>query len=61
MKMIKICGESINVPLKIIFEQSLKEKEFSELRKKTNIVPVDKKGVKNLIKHYRPVSLLFFK
>ena len=56
--MIKICGESITVPLKIIFEQSLKEKKFPELWKKANIVTVHKKEDKNLIKNYRPVSLL---
>ena len=31
IKMIKICGESITVPLTIIFEQSLKEKKFLEV------------------------------
>ena len=48
--MIKICGESITVPLKIIFEQSLKENKFPEVWKKANIVPVHKKEDKNLIK-----------
>ena len=58
IKMIKICGESITVPLKIIFEQSLKERKFPELWKKANIIPAHKKEDKNLIKNYRPVSLL---
>ena len=58
IKMIKICGESITVPLKIIFEQSLKESKLPELWKKANIVPVHKKEDKNVIKNYRPVSLL---
>ena len=48
--MIKICGESITVPLKIIFEQLLKEKKFPEVWEKANIVPVHKKEDKNLIK-----------
>ena len=56
--MIKICGESITAPLKIIFEQLLKEKKFPEVWKKANIVPVQKKEDKNLIKNYCPVSLL---
>ena len=56
--MIKICGESITVPLKIIFEQSLKKKKFPEVWKKTNIVPVHKKEDKNLIKNNFRVSLL---
>ena len=48
--MIKICGESITVPLKIIFEQLLKEKKFPEVWEKASIVPVHKKEDKNLIK-----------
>ena len=30
IKMIKICGESITVPLKIVFEPSLNKRKFSE-------------------------------
>ena len=56
--MIKIYVESITVSLKIIFEQSLKNSKFSELWKKANIVPVHKKEGNNLMKNYRPVSLL---
>ena len=44
--MIKIWGESITVPLKIIFEQSLKEKKFLEVWKKANVVSVHKKKAK---------------
>ena len=56
--MIKISGESITVPLKIVSEQLLKENKFLELWKKANIVPVHKKEEKNLIKNYCPVSFL---
>ena len=48
--MIKNCGESITVPLKIISEKSLKENKFPEAWKKADIVPVNKKEDKNLIK-----------
>ena len=58
IKRIKICGESITVLLKIIFEQSLKERKFPELWKKANIVPVHKQEDKRLIKNYCPVNLL---
>ena len=58
IKMIKICGESITVLLKIISEQSLKEKKFLEVWKKANILPVHKKEDKNLIKNYCLVNLL---
>ena len=56
--MINICGEAITVPLKIILEQSLIERKFPELWKKADIVPVNKKEDKNLIKNFCPVSLL---
>ena len=46
IKMVKICGESITVPLKITFEQSLKKRKFPELWKKANIVIVNKKRTK---------------
>ena len=47
--MIKICGESLTVALRIIFEQSLKEVRFPEIFKKANVVPVHKKKDKNLL------------
>ena len=56
--MIKICSESLTVPLRIIFEQSLKEGQFPRTWKKANIVAVREIEDKNLLKNYRPVSLL---
>ena len=58
IKRIKISGESITVPLNIIFEQSLKEKKLPEVWKKANIVPVHIKEDKSLIKTFRIVSLI---
>ena len=58
IRMIKICEESISLPLKIIFETSLKYGVFPEIWKKANVVPFHKKGDKTLIKNYRPISLL---
>ena len=47
--MIKICGDLITVPLKIIFEQSSKERKFPELWKNANMVSVQRqKPNKNL-------------
>ena len=43
IKMIKLCEESIVIPLKIIFEESLKCGVFPEIWKKANVVPVHKK------------------
>ena len=58
IKMIKIYTESFTIPLKIIFEESLKKQIFLEIQKKANVVPVHKKKDKNLIKNYRSNSLL---
>ena len=56
--MIKICSESLNVPLRIIYEQSLKESRFPEIWKEANVVLVHKKEDKNLLKNYFPINLL---
>ena len=56
--MIQICGESIALPLKLLFETALKEKKFPDIWKLANAVPVHKKEEKKLLKNYRPISLL---
>ena len=56
--MIKICNESVTIPLKIIFEESLKKGIFPDIWKKGNIIPAHKKEDKTLINNYRPISLL---
>ena len=43
IKMIKICSQSLTLPLKIIFEHSIKKGKFSEIWKKANVVPVHKR------------------
>ena len=58
IKMIKICNESVAIPLKIIFEESLKKGIFPDTWKKGNIKPAHKKEDKTLINKYRPISLL---
>ena len=57
--MTNICSESVTIPLKIIFEESLKKEYFQNYEEKTNIVPVHKKEYKILLKNYRPISPLF--
>ena len=58
IKMIKICKESVTIPLKIIFEESLKKGIFPDIWKKGNIVPAHKKEDKTLLINYCPISLL---
>ena len=56
--MLKICGDSIRVPLEMVFKQVLLTGVFPSECKKGNIVLIHKKGDKQNIKNYRPVSLL---
>ena len=56
--MIKLCGNSICKPLTIIFHDCLNGGKFPHEWKKANVVPVHKKGSKQSLKNYRPISLL---
>ena len=56
--MIKFCGNSIYKPLSIIFNDCLKERKFPSDWKKAHVVPVHKKGDKQCLKNYRPISLV---
>ena len=58
IKMVKLCEKSITIPLKLIFEESLKFGVFPEFWKKANVITVHKKEDKTLLKNYRPISLL---
>ena len=57
-KKIQLCGDSIILPLKTIFESAIKSNHFPDSWEKGNIIPVHKKESKNLIKNYRPISRL---
>ena len=58
ISMIKVCASSIAKSLAILFRNCLESERFPKEWKKTNIVPAHKKHDKQLIKIYRPVSLL---
>ena len=58
VRMIKMCASSTGKPLAILFRNCLESECFPKEWKKANIVPVHKKHDKQLIKNYRPVSLL---
>ena len=57
--MIKLWGQSIVNPLclSIIFKIYIDNNIFPDIWKKSNIIPVHKKGGKQIIDNYRPVSL----
>ena len=56
--MLKICGDTIWVPLEKIFKQALLTGVFPSEWRKGNIIPIHKKGDKQIIKNSWPVSLL---
>ena len=58
VRTIKVCNESVTIPLKIIFIESLKNGLFLEIWKRANVVPVHKKEDKSIVKNYCPISLL---
>ena len=58
VRMVKICDESLVEPLFDIFQFSLEIGNSPSYWKRGNIVLMHKKGNKDLINNYRPVSLL---
>ena len=57
-QMIRLCDDSIVLPLKLIFSNILRTSNFPILWKLANVTPVFKKNDKQLINNYRPISLL---
>ena len=56
--MIKICDKSLLKPLTISLQNSMKSSCYPFIWKTSNIIPVHKKNDKQLVKNYRPISLL---
>ena len=50
INIIKICSQSLTLPLKIIFKHSLKKGKFQKIWKKANVVPPHKREDKMLVK-----------
>ena len=57
-QMLLLCDNSVVLPLKIIFQNILVNSTYPDMWKLANVTPIFKKGDKQLIKNYRPISLL---
>ena len=58
IRMLKLCDKSIITHLFILFQNCTDTRTFSDTWKKSNIVPVHKKGDKQIVCNYRLVYLL---
>ena len=58
ISMLKLCALSIYKPVEIIFKQCIETGVFPSEWKKANIVLIHKKGDKQTLENYRPVSFL---
>ena len=57
-RMLILCDESVILPLQIIFRNILSTSIYPHTWKLVNVTPIFKKSDKQLIKNYRPISLL---
>ena len=58
IRMIKNCDKSLLKPLILLFQNSTKLSYYPDIWKRSNIIPVHKNNDKQLVKNYRPISLL---
>ena len=58
IRMKKTCDKAIMKPLSIIYKNRIDTDIFPDLWKKSNTVPVHKKGDKQLLQKHKTVSLL---
>ena len=58
IRMVKLCNASLCKPLELIFKSCFEGGKFPLEWKKANVFPAYKKGDKQLLKNYRPISLL---
>ena len=57
-QMLLLCDDSVILPLRIIFRNILLTSIYPDIWKFANVIPIFKKGDKQLITNYRPISLL---
>merc|ERR1712212_116261 len=57
-RFLKLCNNFIADPLSRLFNQCIEKGVFPDILKTAQITPVHKKGPKNEIQNYRPISVL---
>ena len=55
--MLHLCDDSVVLPLRIIFGNVLSTATYPDIWKLASVTPIFKKGDKQLIENYRPISL----
>ena len=55
---LKICDLAIVQPRSLIYKKCLGSGKYPSLWKKANVLPIHKKGSRQLKKNYRPISML---
>ena len=58
IRMLKLCSNSICKPLEIISNRCLETRRFPNDWKRDKVIPIFKKGDKQILKNYRSISLL---
>ena len=56
--MLLLCDDSVVLPLSLIFKNILNSSQYPDMWKVANVTPIFKKDDKQLVKNYRPISLL---
>ena len=56
--MLKICDDSLCVPLELIFHSCIETGKFPSEWKNVNVCPAHKRSDKQIVKNYRSISLL---
>ena len=57
-QMLLLCDNSVLLHLQVIYQNILLSSIYPDMWKLANVIPIFKKGDKQLIKNYRPISLL---
>ena len=58
IRMLKLCAHECSIPLKMLYDMSLETGNYPALWKRGNVVPIHKKGDRQVKTNYRPISLL---